>query len=152
MVERIKIKMDERKIEILRWVVCIVGCITAAFLVERSVSELQKEYNKLLAERHSERIELYSIETADKISGKFYYMGRGTINEIDYYCCYRKTDDGGMKYYKFEMDMTTIYESLKEGDQAYVEVITNGVKRVVGYKLFVPENTIIQQIDLSAAK
>ena len=50
------------------------------------------------------------------------------------------------------MDMTTIYESLKEGEQAYVEVITNGVKRVVGYKLFVPENTIIQQIDLSAAK
>ena len=91
--------MDERKIEILRWVVCIVGCITVAFLVERSVSELQKEYNKLLA-----------------------------------------------------MDMTTIYESLKEGEQAYVEVITNGVKHVVGYKLYVPENTIIQQIDLSAPK
>lgn len=74
--------MDEIKIEILRWVVCIVGCITAAFLVGRSVSESQKEYNKLLAERHSE----------------------------------------------------------------------SGVKHVVGYKLYVPENTIIQQIDLSAPK
>lgn len=148
--------MDEmEKIGIIRVVVCIwiiAGCITAVFLMGRSFLEARKEYNKLLAERHSERIELYSIETADKISGKFYRMGRGTINEIDYYCCYRKTDDGGMKYYKFEMDMTTIYESLKEGDQAYVEVITNGVKQVVGYKLYVPENTIIQQIDLSAAK
>lgn len=33
-----------------------------------------------------------------------------------------------------------------------VEVVTDGFKNVVEYKLYVPENTIIQQIDLSAPK
>lgn len=126
--------------------------LSVAFISGREIYRLMKEHKKLEEERHIEKIELYSIETADKISGHFYHMGRGRIDEIDYYCCYRKTDDGGKTYYKFEMDKTTIYESLKDGDQAYVEVVTDGFKNVVEYKLYVPENTIIQQIDLSAPK
>lgn len=127
-------------------------CICVALSSGQELYKLMKEHKKLLEERHIEKIELYSIETADKISGHFYCMGRGTIDEIDYYCCYRKTDDGGMTYYKFEMDKTTIYESLKEGDQAYVEAVTDGFKNVVEYKLYVPENTVIQQIDVSVPK
>ena len=124
-------------------------CLIIVLILGYKCDSLMKEHKKLREERHIEKIELYSIETADKISGHFYCMGRGTIDEIDYYCCYRKTDDGGMTYYKFEMDKTTIYESLKEGNQAYVEVVTDGLKNVVEYKLYVPENTIIQQMNLA---
>ncbi len=74
------------------------------------------------------------------------------LKEEEYYCCYRKTSDGGLKYYKFKMSDTTVYETLKNGEQAYVEKITDGFGELLGYKLYVPENTIVQEIDLSIVK
>ncbi len=107
---------------------------------------------KLSKEIHvKETIELYSIGTGDKIKGSF-SMYHGSIEEVDYYCCYRKTADGGKTYYKFEMDETTVYETLKSGEQAYVEVLEDGLGMLKGYRLYVPENTIVQEIDLSIVK
>ena len=65
------------------------------------------------------------------------------------YCCYRKLDDGGLQYYEFEVDKTTVYETLQSGSQAYVEVVTNGYGNIIEYKLYVPKDTIVQTIDLS---
>lgn len=99
-------------------------------------------------ERNIEKVELYSIENTNTISGSF-FLGRGTINETKYYCCYRKLDDGGLQYYEFEVDKTTVYETLQSGSQAYVEVVTNGYGSIIEYKLYVPKDTIVQTIDLS---
>lgn len=99
-------------------------------------------------ERNIEKIELYSIENTDTISGSF-FLGSGKINETKYYCCYRKLDDGGLQYYEFEVDKTTVYETLQSGSQAYVEVVTNGYGNIIEYKLYVPKDTIVQTIDLS---
>ena len=99
-------------------------------------------------ERNIEKVELYSIENTDTISGSF-FLGRGKINETKYYCCYRKLDDGGLQYYEFEVDKTTVYETLQSGSQAYVEVVTNGYGSIIEYKLYVPKDTIVQTIDLS---
>ena len=103
------------------------------------------------SEKNTEMIELYSIQIDNTISGSYksFLIGRGTIKEEEYYCCYRKTSDGGLKYYKFKMSDTTVYETLKNGEQAYVEKITDGFGELLGYKLYVPENTIIQEMNLA---
>lgn len=103
------------------------------------------------SEKNTEMIELYSIQIDNTISGSYksFLIGHGTIKEEEYYCCYRKTSDGGLKYYKFKMSDTTVYETLKNGEQAYVEKITDGFGELLGYKLYVPENTIIQEMNLA---
>ena len=50
------------------------------------------------------------------------------------------------------MDETTVYETLKSDEQAYVEVLEDGLGNSKGYRLYVPENTIVQEIDLSLVK
>lgn len=104
-----------------------------------SVSDLAKE-------RHTEKIDLCSVDTSDKLSVSF-SLGYDYIEETDYYCCYRILEDGGKKYYKFEMDKTTIYETLESGEQAYVDVTTNGLGVVISYDLFVPKDFIIKKVD-----
>lgn len=37
-------------------------------------------------------------------------------------------------------------------EQAYVEVLEDGLGNSKGYRLYVPENTIVQEIDLSLVK
>lgn len=126
--------------------ICIILCmlieIVGAFIIG---IKLSKEIHV------KETIELYSIGTGDKIKGSF-SMYYGSIEEVDYYCCYRKKADGGKTYYKFEMDETTVYETLKSDEQAYVEVLEDGWGMLKGYRLYVPENTIVEAIDLSIVK
>ena len=45
-----------------------------------------------------------------------------------------------------------MYETLKSDEQAYVEVLEDGLGNSKGYRLYVPENTIVQEIDLSLVK
>lgn len=108
-------------------------------------------YEEMSAERNTEKVELYSIETTAETSGSL-ALGCGTINNTDYYWCYREVEDGGKQRYKFEVDKTTVYENLQSGDRPYVEVITDGFNQIVECRLYVPENTIIQTTDLSAPR
>lgn len=98
--------------------------------------EVVTSTQRLDNERNIEKVELYSIENTDTISGSF-FLGSGEINETKYYCCYRKLDDGGLQYYEFEVDKTTVYETLQSGSQAYVEVVTNGYGNIIGELTFI---------------
>ncbi|GEM_PF-1156817 len=136
---------------ILKICIIVVGTIV--------IINVHNKSEKLSKEIHvKETIELYSIGTGDKIYGSFrggfsgFIISYGSIEEVDYYCCYRKKADGGKTYYKFEMDETTVYETLKSDEQAYVEVLEDGLGNSKGYRLYVPENTIVQEIDLSLVK
>lgn len=118
------------------WVIYnAVKCMCAVVTGMQDIQRLENE-------RNIEKIELYSIENTDTISGSF-FLGSGTINETKYYCCYRKLDDGGLQYYEFEVDKTTVYETLQSGSQAYVEVVTNGYGSIIECKLYVPKDTIV---------
>lgn len=149
-------EQDERnKLDIFsKLVSCILRIITICIIVF-IIIEIACAFIigvKLSKEIHvTETIELYSIGTGDKIRGSF-SMYYGSIEEVDYYCCYRKKADGGKTYYKFEMEETTVYETLKSGEQAYVEVLEDGLGMLKGYRLYVPENMIVQEIDLSLVK
>ena len=132
-------------LKIIVWTVLIDIVCVAVF----GLRNIYLEFNDVCAERNTEKIELYSIETTAEISGSF-TLGCGTINNTDYYWCYREVEDGGKQRYKFEVDKTTVYENLQSGDRSYVEVITDGFNHLVECKLYVPENTIMQTTDLSA--
>lgn len=93
---------------------------------------------------------LYTIDTSSQVSGHF-TLGTGSINEKEYYCCYKLLDDGGKQFVKYPMDETTIYETLKEGEQAYAETEFSYLG-ISSYKIYVPENTIVQTYDLSTPK
>ena len=45
-------------------------------------------------------------------------------------------------------EKTIIYETLKQDEQAYAEVTSNGWGEITEIKLYVPENTIEKQINL----
>lgn len=93
---------------------------------------------------------LYTIDTSSQLSGHF-VLGSGRLDEKEYYCCYKLLDDGGKQFVKYPMADTTIYETLKEGDQAYAEIKFSYLG-ISSYKIYVPENTIMQTYDLSTPK
>lgn len=93
-------------------------------------------------------VELKSIDYMSQVKGSF-TLGFGRVNEIDYYGCYEVLEDGGIKLRKLRADTTIIYQTLKEGEPAYLEITTNGWGVETSIKLYVPENTIQVNYDFS---
>lgn len=109
-----------------------------------------QEYKKEMEKEPPVIIEkLYTIDTSTRVSGRF-VMGSRRAEEKEYYCCYKLLDDGGKEFVKYPMADTTIYETLKEGEQPYAETDIGFWKTT--RKIYVPENTIIQEYDLSIPK
>lgn len=73
----------------------------------------------------TEKILLYSISTNEEISGEF-TLGNGKISTQEYVTAYKINDDGSKEYYKMPREKTKIYEILKQDEQAYAEVTSNG--------------------------
>lgn len=99
----------------------------------------------------TERIELASINVKSDIKGSF-VLGFGEVERQGYYAAYRINKDGSKSYYKMDMEMTKIYDTLEPDESAYAIVKKN--KNALGtdiieIKLYVPKDTIQKQIDLS---
>lgn len=104
--------------------------------------------SKILSQESMEIIELYSIGTDKNIEGRF-VMGRGNIETKEVYTAYQIMNDGGKKYYTMDRDITTIYENLDTNATAYAEIYRKGIiNAIVQIKLYVPQNTIIQEINI----
>lgn len=93
----------------------------------------------------TEIIPIYSISTDDEYSGKF-VLGSGGLNKTEYIVTYRLTEDGGKVYYKLPRQKVIIYDTLAEGEQPYVEIITTGYTSET--KLYIPQNTVEKEINL----
>ena len=70
----------------------------------------------------------------------------GGINKTEYIVAYRLTEDGGKVYYKLPRQKVIIYDTLEEGEQPYVEIITTGYTSET--KLYIPQNTVEKEINL----
>lgn len=104
--------------------------------------------SKILSQESMETIELYSIGTDKGIEGRF-VMGSGNIETKEVYTAYQIMNDGGKKYYTMDRDITTIYENLDTNATAYAEIYRKGIiNTIVQIKLYVPQNTIIQEINV----
>ena len=103
---------------------------------------------KMLSQESMETIELYSIGTDKNIEGRF-VMGSGNVETKEVYTAYQIMNDGGKKYYTMDRDITTIYENLDTNATAYTEIYRKGIiNAIVQIKLYVPQNTIIQEINV----
>ena len=89
----------------------------------------------------TETVPLRAINLGNQASGSFVF-GCGSLGNENYYVCYEVLEDGGLKLTKYKTSVTIIYETLKENETAYAEVSINGHGKVVGVKMYVPENAI----------
>ncbi len=101
---------------------------------------------KLKNELSVSKVFLKSITYKSSLEGNF-TLWHGTLEERDYYMTYQILDDGGVILKRFDADNTVIYEILKD-EQAYTDIIKDGFG-FIKVKLYVPENTIKVEYDLS---
>lgn len=96
----------------------------------------------------TETIQLYSIDPEQEIYGKF-TLGSGFIQSNEVYAAYQILEDGGKKYFTMDKRITVIYETLIADEKPYAEITKNYVKGIKSIKLYVPEGTIIQNININ---
>lgn len=128
----------------------LIFCIAAIFAISTPLvvmSKWMKDMEETKKNTTTRKVLLYSINTDEDISGRF-IIGNGMISTKEYVTAYEINDDGGKKYYKMPREKTIIYDTLKQDEQAYAEVTSNGWGEITEIKLYVPENTIEKQINL----
>lgn len=111
-------------------------------------------YKKKSSNFTYDTVELASISLDSQLEGEYhggsrFRYGYGYINEQMYYVVYEVLSDGGLYLSKLDAEKTIIYETLPEGETAYVEVKRNGFGRIVENKLYVPDGSICREYDLS---
>ena len=133
---------DERTI--LDIVICVALCVTFIW----GGVKVYKLLNSAENETYTNVVHVAAIKTKNDIEGHI-YLRAGSVKEESYYYCYKVNDDGSKELYKIKMDTTKVYETLKQNDQPYVEEIRDGLGFLKENKLYVPQNTIKEEYDLS---
>lgn len=91
---------------------------------------------------------IVSLDFNTSLNGNF-VLGTGKLEDEQYYVCYKVLEDGGKKLTEIPCDITTIYDTLKSDENAYLEEDRNYYDGLRAVRLYVPENTIQQSYDLS---
>lgn len=99
-------------------------------------------------EREYERFDVVSIDLNNEIEGSF-VVGSGSVAEETYYVFYKVLPDGGLSFMKISVERTVIYETLSEGETAYIELEKNFAGFIICAKLYVPEGVVLREYDLS---
>ena len=134
--------------DLVHGICCVVGFLTISSLI----FFLARYYVEKSESFTYETVEVASIGLDSQIEGTYrknFYYGYGYINEEMYYIVYEVFEDGGLFLTKIAADKTIVYDTLQEGETAYIEVKRNGFGHVVQYKLYVPEGSISREYDLS---
>lgn len=121
----------------------LVSLGTIIALIIAGFGQIDKELSK----EYTEEVKLYSISTDKEYEGSF-VLGSGSIDSQEYITAYQVTEDGGKKYFKMNRDKVTIYDTLNNDEQAYA-VIKKASLGIEEIKLYVPNNTIEKEINLS---
>ena len=102
----------------------------------------------LYGEREYERFDVVSIDLNNEIEGSF-VVGSGSVAEETYYVFYKVLPDGGLSFMKISVEQTVIYETLSEGETAYIELEKDFAGFIICAKLYVPEGVVLREYDLS---
>ena len=132
----------------------VLAIIAFFFTVRNEYIDFRNEIARIDEEREQVTTHttfLASIDYQSEIKGSFRLglgSGRGEVSEQQYYVAYEILEDNGKKLFKMPADITTIYDTLDENAQAYVEIDEN-YYGVFAMRLYVPKGTITQEYDLS---
>ena len=77
---------------------------------------------------YKRNLPLVSMSTGDGIKGRF-FLGGGSIDDVQYFFYYTRSNDGSMRRVKIEQDMAVIYEDIDNPSNAYAVIYEN--KRVM---------------------
>ena len=99
-------------------------------------------------ETEIETTSILSVTYQENVSGRF-ILGTGTIRGTEYYACYEQLEDGGIALLKLNAETTVIYQTLPEGEAAYVEKEVTKLGSIQSAKLYVPTNTVQKDYNLN---
>lgn len=105
--------------------------------------------NNSLNETTTETRTILSVTYGEALEGARFSLGYGYIRGEEYYTCYQKADDGGISLLKLSADVTTIYPSLSDDEEAYVVMEVSALGSIKSAKLYVPANTIQMEFDFN---
>lgn len=91
---------------------------------------------------------ILSAKLDNETNGSF-ILGFGSFKNKEYYVVYKVNEDGGKQLTKYNVEDTTIYDNLSEGEQTYAEVTYNKNGTIIEVKLYLPKETIKENYDLS---
>lgn len=141
-------RVDVYEICIKIFLVCVVFGL-CAFLFVSMMYDL-KTVSETARETTTETSSILSIAYRENVSGQF-VLGTGMVSGQEYYTCYERLEDGGIVLLKLNAETTVIYQSLNEGEEAYVEKEVTKYGSVISAKLYVPTNTIQKEYNLDLA-
>jgi hypothetical protein len=130
--------------------VVIISIFVIAFFVAviELITSSVEESEKLENYETVETVYIQSINFETDISGyKRFLIGSGKIQEKNYYYVYLLQSDGGIKLTKYNADNTVIYQTVKENERSYAEITRDRLDKITEVKLYVPENSIIENYD-----
>ena len=119
--------------------VCIV--VGVMWLLGKWLNELDK-----IAE--CKKVTLYSVDMSSELTEDF-VLGNGSDGETYYYVAYETTNDNQFELCKMPKEITTIYRNLDNGESAYAMIYLSGFDDIKKVDLYVPQNTILSEYDLS---
>lgn len=139
---------------IVRCVLPMLIILALAFAIlsgAKEFDDLVEERKELKNQVTTVRYDIVSIDFQSQTEGEYskFVVGTGRIGSTEYYVVYKVLSDGGKILEKLESMSTVIYDTLEEGQTAYVEVDVNGLNKTMATRLYVPKNTIKQEYNLS---
>ena len=111
-------------------------------------SERVKEvHNEIESYVETEMINIVTLNYETDIKGSF-ILGFGNMSTKKYYVAYKVLDDGGKQLIEMDAEDVIIYDSLGNDEQAYLEIDKNYYGRETAKRLYIPQNTIIEDYEL----
>lgn len=129
---------------IISSVLTVVILLLVVFLFKVIFDEISSKTRQ----KNIERKEILSINISNKAEGSF-VLGVGTVKNKEYYIAYEVLKDNGKKLVKIPIDNSVIYDILEDEENAYIEIVTNGLRQEVETKIYVPKGTITKEYDMS---
>jgi hypothetical protein len=93
-------------------------------------------------------VDIISITYKEQTQGSF-VLGYGHIDQEEYYVCYQKQTDNGVSLLKLPTKNTVLYPVLSQTEQPYAILTYNNINYLVSAKIYIPENTIHTEYNLS---
>jgi len=140
---------------LIKFILIVVAVIIFLTWLTGKVGDKMSEYSERVKEVHNEIenyvetevINIVALNYETDIKGSF-ILGFGNMSTKKYYVAYKVLDDGGKQLIEMDAEDVIIYDSLGNDEQAYLEIDKNYYGRETAKRLYVPQNTIIENYEL----
>lgn len=128
------------------FVLCCIFSLVLNNVDQRNI----EDKDKAMFDPKTYTINLGGINSFNNTAADIFVLGTKTVSEKksekEYYIAYKVLEDEGKKIHQMPVEITTIYEILNIGEQAYSEEYQGALSsKIESIKLYVPKGTIIDK-------